>query len=121
MKQNQKWKQKSVCLLLTLFLILVTGAISFAGEPTGNGRKGKYLYRKIYNECQARGEVESRTPLLSPNKKTMAQWDRMFTKKDFEDFKCKEEWSKLSEKELQDIYAYLHKHAADSPTPAKCK
>ena len=35
----------------------------------------------------------------------MAQWDRMFTKKDFEDFKCTEEWSKLSEKELQDIYA----------------
>jgi hypothetical protein len=121
MKQNLKWKQKSVCLLLTLVFMLVTGAICFAGETTGNERKGKYFYRKIYNECQVRGEVASRTPPMSPNDKTMAQWERMFAKKDFEDLKCKEEWSKLSEQELQDIYAYLYKHAADSPTPAKCK
>lgn len=121
MKHSQKWQQKSVCLLLTLALTLVTGAISFAGEPTGNERKGKYIYRKIYNECQVRGEVASNKPPISPNDKTMAQWERMFTKKDFEDFKCKQEWTKLSEAELQDVYAYLYKHAADSPTPAKCK
>jgi hypothetical protein len=40
MKQNLKWKQKSVCLLLTLVFMLVTGAICFAGETTGNERKG---------------------------------------------------------------------------------
>jgi hypothetical protein len=38
-----------------------------------------------------------------------------------DEFGCKEEWSQLSDTELMDIYAYLHAHAADSPTPAKCK
>jgi hypothetical protein len=51
----------------------------------------------------------------------MAQWKRLFEKKDFEEFLCKEEWSQLSEGDIADIYAYLYKHAADSPTPAKCK
>ena len=52
---------------------------------------------------------------------TQAQWTRLFEKKDFEDFGCKPEWEALSEKDLTDIYTYLHDHAADSPTPAKCK
>ncbi len=87
----------------------------------GNARKGKYTYRKVYKECHARGEVDSDTPIISPADKTMSQWDSIFKKKKFDVFKCKEEWSKLTEKQLQDIYAYLHKYAADSPQPAKCK
>ena len=56
-----------------------------------------------------------------PDTKTQAQWTRVFEKKDFDQFGCQEEWSALSEGDLSDIYAYLHDHAADSPTPAKCK
>ena len=35
--------------------------------------------------------------------------------------KCKAEWAKLSEKDQADVYAHLHGHAFDSPSPAKCK
>jgi hypothetical protein len=65
--------------------------------------------------------VESKKPPISPDTKTQAQWTRAFEKKDFDQFGCQEEWSKLGGKELADIYTYLHDHAADSPTPAKCK
>jgi hypothetical protein len=60
-------------------------------------------------------------PPISPDAKTQAQWTRTFEKKDFADFGCQPEWEALSEKDITDIYTYLHDHAADSPTPAKCK
>ena len=106
----------ALALLLTFSFI---GGVM--GAEKGNGRKGKYTYRKVYKSCFERGAVESEKPPLSPDTKTQAQWTRVFEKKDFEPFGCKEEWSVLSEQELNDIYAYLHDHAADSPSPAKCK
>ena len=51
----------------------------------------------------------------------MAQWEEVFTKKAFDEFGCKEEWGKLSEEDTSDIFGYLYGHAADSPSPAKCK
>ena len=105
---------------LTLLLIFsFTGGVLAAEK--GNSRKGKYTYRKVYKSCFERGEVKSQKPPLSPDTKTQAQWTRVFDKNDFDQFGCKEEWSALSEKDLGDIYAYLHDHAADSPSPAKCK
>ena len=106
----------ALALLLTLSFI---GVVVAAGK--GNSRKGKYTYRKVYKTCFERGAVESQKPPLSPDTKTQAQWTRVFEKKDFDQFGCKEEWSALSEKELNDISTYLHDHAADSPSPAKCK
>ncbi|MDC0357961.1 cytochrome c family protein [Oligoflexia bacterium] len=91
-----------------------------AAEPDGNDRKGKYSYRGVYKACNARGEVESTKPALNPDSKTRAQWERVFKKKDFEQFGCAKEWEALSEDELNNILAYLWEHAADSPTPAKC-
>jgi hypothetical protein len=115
-------KRNLTILALAAFFAVAWTAVCFAGGPEGgNERKGKYTYRKIYNSCANRGEVESRSPVINPSDKTMAQWDRIFQKKDFSDFKCRQEWDKLSEQDLLDIYAYLYKHAADSPTPAKCK
>ncbi len=110
-------------------LIITAIAVLFAfssasvclASAKANARKGKYTYRKVYKSCHKRGEVESATPFLSPDTKTMAQWDRVFEEKDFDQFKCKEEWSKLSDKDLENIHAYLRAHAADSPSPAKCK
>ncbi|MFZ5572364.1 MAG: cytochrome c family protein [Thermodesulfobacteriota bacterium] len=100
-------------------------AVAFIGTAIaaegGNERKGKYTYRKVYKACFERGAVESEKPPISPDAKTQAQWDRVFKKKNFEEFGCADEWNKLSEAELQDIQAYLHAHAADSPSPAKCK
>jgi hypothetical protein len=105
--------------------IAVVLAISFVGSAMaiekGNKRKGKYTYRKVYSACFERGAVDSKKPPLSPDTKTQAQWTRVFDQNDFEQFGCKEEWAKLGDTELSDIYTYLHDHAADSPTPAKCK
>jgi hypothetical protein len=106
--------------LMAIVFVFATISIGFAGEK-GNERKGKYTYRKVYKSCNQRGEIDSPRPLLSPDTKTQAQWKRTFEKKDFDQFKCKEEWSKLSDEDLNDIFAYLHGHAADSPSPAKCK
>jgi hypothetical protein len=110
---------------ITLMAMVSLIALSLAGtalaEPTGNDRKGKYTYRKVYKACMERGEVSSEKPSLSPDAKTMAQWSRVFDSKDFDQFGCKPEWSKLSDEEVMDIYTYLYNHAADSPSPAKCK
>ena len=109
-------------MISTLAMML---AISFIGSAMamerGNKRKGKYTYRKVYKACFERGEVQSKKPPISPDTKTQAEWTQTFDTKAFEQFGCKEEWAQLGDKELSDIYTYLHDHAADSPTPAKCK
>ncbi|MBI9084015.1 MAG: cytochrome c family protein [Desulfobacterales bacterium] len=102
-----------------IFLFSAVGA-AFSMD-LGNKRKGKYTYRKVFKACMERGEVASPKPTVNPDAKTQDQWTRVFDKKDFEDFGCSQEWNALSEKDLMDIYAYLHGSAADSPTPAKCK
>ena len=112
---------KKIILMATVLIFVLTSVgLVFAG-PKGNKRKGKYTYRKVYKACMARGEVESPKPVMNPDAKTQAQWTRTFEKKDFADFKCKQEWDALSEQQLLDIYTYLWSFAADSPTPAKCK
>ena len=108
-----------ICVLGLFVIFSITGEC-MAGSK-GNWRKGKHAYRKIYKACYERGAVEKAKPAINPDKKTQAQWKRVFDNKDFSSFGCKEEWDKLSEKDLLNIFTYLHKHAADSPTPAKCE
>lgn len=109
-------------MILTLTLIIT---VSFAGTclaaKKGNKRKGKFAYRMTYQACYERGEVETSRPPISPDDKTQAQWKRVFDRKKFEQFGCKEEWDKLTEKDLHNIFTYMHAHAADSPAPAKCE
>ena len=112
--------RKGIFVLTALIFLFSTVGVSLAIEM-GNKRKGKYTYRKVYKACMERGEVDSEKPPVSPDEKTQAQWTRTFDKKDFEAFGCQEEWAALSDTDLSDIYTYLHDHAADSPTPAKCK
>lgn len=112
--------KKIMISFLALFLTFSFIGAAFALDK-GNNRKGKYTYRKVYKACYERGAVDSQKPALSPDTKTQAQWTRVFEKKDFEQFGCQDEWAALSPEDLADIYAYLHDHAADSPTPAKCK
>lgn len=114
--------KKIITLSMALMFALSLAGLCFAGDgPDGNKRKGKYAYKKVYKSCAERGEVESATPILSPSDKTMSQWARVFEKKEFDIFKCSEEWNKLSAEDINDIYTYLYSAAADSPTPAKCK
>ena len=106
--------------LLALFFVFSTVGVSFALDK-GNKRKGKYTYRKVYQACFDRGEADSKVPPVSPADKTQAEWNEVFKKKDFGQFKCKEEWGQLSETDVADVYTYMHDHAFDSPSPAKCK
>ncbi|MBT3484667.1 MAG: cytochrome c family protein [Desulfobacula sp.] len=113
--------KKLIVLAMVIMFVLSGTSILFAQGPEGNKRKGKYTYKNVYKACAKRGEVQTKTPIVSPSDKTMAQWERIFSKKKFDLFKCSEEWNKLSEEEMTDIYSYLYNYAADSPTPAKCK
>ena len=113
--------KKLMVLAMVVMFVLSGATLLFAQGPDGNKRKGKYTYKNVYKACSARGEVQSKTPIISPSDKTMAQWKRLFDKKKFDLFKCSDEWSKLSEEGINDIYSYLYNYAADSPTPAKCK
>jgi len=112
--------KKVITTVLAFFMSICFIGTGLAMEQ-GNKRKGKYTYRKVYKACHERGAVESVKPTMDPDAKTQADWETMFDSKAFDEFGCQEEWSKLSDVELTDIFTYLHAHAADSPTPAKCK
>jgi hypothetical protein len=112
--------KKIAIVFLSALMTITFVCTAMAGEP-GNKRKGKYTYRKVYKACFERGEVDSKTPPISPSDKTMAEWTQVFDSKDFAQFGCADDWAKLEERDLLDIYSYLHAHGSDSPTPAKCK
>lgn len=112
--------KKVIATLIAVVFVVTSAGICFAAEE-GNKRKGKYTYRKVYKSCQKRGEVDSASPVLNPNDKTQAEWKDIFDSKTFDEFGCKEEWDKLSDKDLLDIFTYLHAHASDSPNPVSCK
>lgn len=121
--------------ILTLMITVVWLGAGYA-QDEGNKRKGKYTYRKVYKACMQRGEVGSEKPPISPADKKQAEWQALFTKlmdnktnnqpldtenEVFKEFGCMEEWSQLDDEKINDIYAYLYHHAADSATPATCK
>ena len=112
--------RKIIITVMALFFVFSTIGLSFALDK-GNKRKGKYTYRKVYKACFERGAVDSQTPPISPADKTQAEWEALFTSKDYTQFGCEEEWSNLDDTQVSDIYTYLYEHASDSPTPAKCK
>jgi hypothetical protein len=107
-------------LILAVVAIIMT--VSFVSvnlaTPEGNGRKGKYLFRKNCRSCHSEGGTAVE---LSPISKTQDEWQKVFSNDAYTKFPCKAEWEKQSEKDLLDIYTYMYKHAFDSPSPAKCK
>ncbi|NNF98398.1 MAG: cytochrome c family protein [Desulfobacteraceae bacterium] len=113
---TKKW-----LIIVAMTLASVYLATAVFAEEAGNKRKGKYLYRKVYKACNERGEVESPKPSLNPDAKTQGEWKDIFENELFTEFGCTEEWEALSDQALLDIFTYLHDHAADSPTPLKCK
>lgn len=112
---------KNIFIALLGLVMLFSFSAQAMAENKGNDRKGKHTYRKIFKSCFKKGMVDSPKPPISPDEKTQAQWKRLFDKKKFKAFGCQEEWAKLTEKQLLNIYTYLYAHAADSPSPAKCK
>ena len=107
--------QRIGTILIILALIISLAGISLA-TGKGNARKGKYLYRKNCRTCHVPGGSAKE---LSPISKTQAQWQKVFEEPN--QLSCKDEWAKLSEKDRLDMFAHLHGHAFDSPSPAKCQ
>ncbi len=112
---------KKVFIVAVSLLLTASFVASAAAMEQGNKRKGKYTYRKVFKACHERGAVESAKPLLNPDAKTQAEWTKLFENRNFTEFRCEEEFNALAQDDLADIYTYLHAHAADSPTPLKCK
>lgn len=109
-------------MILALIAIVSFGFVGTAfSVDKGNKRKGKYIYRKVYKACFERGAVDVAKPPINPDAKTQAEWTAVFDQKNFTEFGCQDEWTELSDADLSHIFAYLHDHAADSPTPLKCK
>lgn len=117
MERLNKMGQKILMVALTLVISVVIANVNFASEK-GNGRKGKYLFRKNCRSCHSEtGSAKE----LSPISKTQADWQAVFENEAFKELSCEAEWEKRSEQDLQDIYAYMYDHAFDSPSPLKCK
>ena len=107
--------KKLVIMAIVMVFLAVSIGVVMAGKK-GNARKGKYLFRKTCRTCHLEGGSAKE---LSPVSKTQAEWQKVFD--GIDTLKCKAEWAKLSEKDQADVYAHLHGHAFDSPSPAKCK
>ena len=114
-----KMMKRTGSILLIMLFLLVSVGFSLAGSK-GNARKGKYLYRKNCRACHSEAPTGERPAKpLSPIDKTQAEWEKVFAQ--CNELPCKDVWAKLSEKDVADIYAHLHGHAFDSPSPAKCQ
>ena len=104
-------------LLCAAFLFASIGLVAASGK--GNARKGKYLFRKNCRSCHSEGATGDRVGKpLSPLTKTQAEWKKVFDS--YQSLACKDVWESMSEQDLLDIFTYLHDHAYDSPSPAKC-
>lgn len=119
-RSKRQMSKKVITAVLAIFMSVCFIGTGLAMEQ-GNKRKGKYTYRKVYKACHEHGKIDNPKPTLNPDAKTQAGWEEMFDAKAFDEFGCQEEWSQLSDTEITDIFTYLHAHASDSPTPAKCK
>ncbi|NDV20475.1 cytochrome c [Pseudodesulfovibrio sp. JC047] len=94
--------------LMTVFVVSMAFAMG-----DGNARKGKFLYRKNCRTCHN----GTQAPDLSPADRTQAEWTDTF--KNETSIPCAGEWG-VSDKDVNDIFTYLHDYAKDSPSPAKC-
>ena len=108
-------KRITSVLIAVVFMFVFIG-LGMAAGGKGNPRKGKYLYRKNCRTCHKEG---GSAKALSPIDMTQAEWKKVFD--GYKNLKCKAEWEKLSEKDMTDVFSYLHGHAKDSPSPAKCQ
>lgn len=112
------FKRMGSILMVMVFLIGSISIVMAAGK--GNPRKGKYLFRKNCRICHKEGATGDKVGKpLSPISKTQAEWQKVFD--EHGKLECNDQWSKLSEKDSLDIFSYLHGHAYDSPSPAKCE
>src|SRR5210317_760937 len=92
--------------LITLTVVALCTSSAMAVEG-GNGRKGKYLFKKSCKSCHTEGAEGG---VVTPLNKTMSQWDRFFKKSKHD----AGSWESFSEQDLLDINQFLFDHAVDS-------
>lgn len=86
---------------------------------SGDGKKGKELYREVCKSCHDGSKAKKITPMH----KTMAQWKRLF---DNDMAKLREKhpnndlFQKYSEKDFENIYRFVQDGALDSEQPQTC-
>ena len=106
--------QRKLFVIFAVVLIIVSTVSVALALGGGNGRKGKFLYRKhCYQACH-----KDKADELSPATYTQAEWAAHF--KDTAKISCYAQWPDISDADLNDITTYLHDGAKDSPSPAKC-
>lgn len=103
--------RKLILIAATTLITVFAVSMAFA-MGGGNARKGKFLYRKNCRSCHGKTASD-----LSPASKTQAEWTATFS--DVKSIKCSDGWT-IKEKDINDIFTYLHDYASDSPSPAKC-
>lgn len=104
--------RKLMLIVASTLVIVMTVSMAFA-LGGGNGRKGKFLYRKNCRTCHNGADAKD----LSPADMTQAEWTAKFS--DMSKIKCAGDWT-IDKKAVNDIFTYLHDYAKDSPSPAKC-
>lgn len=104
---------RKITLIVATMLITVFAVSMAFAMGGGNARKGKFLYRKNCRSCHDGSTAGD----LSPADRTQAEWTATFA--DTGKIQCSGDWT-ISEKDLNDIFTYLHDYAKDSPSPAKC-
>lgn len=109
--------RKSIFILVTILISFCFVGLSIAEEKKGNARKGKYLFRKNCRACHRDG---GKAQPMGPYDKKVNEWKGLFAKDKHKEYKCKDEWEKLSEQDLCDILKYLIDGAVDSPVPRGC-
>lgn len=106
---------KTAARLTVIFTVIALGFTSAWSLEVGNPRKGKFLFKKSCKSCHVDAAEGGK---LAPLDKTQAQWKRFFDRDKHS--KNPGAWSDLSPQEINDIYQYVHDHAADSPQPDTC-
>ena len=104
--------RKLILIVATALITVFAVSMAFA-MGGGNARKGKFLYRKNCRTCHNGTDAKD----LSPADMTQAQWTATFG--DMSKIKCSSDWT-IKEKDINDIFTYLHDYAKDSPSPATC-
>ncbi len=99
-----------VIAILSIAAFCASAAVAAEG---GNAKKGKYLFKKNCKSCHVEGAEGG---VVTPMKKTQAQWDRFFEDK----AKGCATKAGISEQDIKDVQQYLFDHAADSDQPETC-
>lgn len=106
--------QKKMVLVLVLVLVTIAIFAVTSAFAEGNARKGKRVWKKSCRLACHDGAKDG-IAALSPVSKTQSQWKALMPK-------IKECSAKagLKDKDVEDMFEYLHSHALDSDQPETC-